>query len=62
MRLLLLSSQRSGTFYLDIVREGQTVSTRSLEVSSGRAEAAVDLTPDLTGTLEPARLQGPVLR
>ena len=34
------------------MREGQTVSTRSVEVQNGLAEVAVDLTPDLYGTLE----------
>ncbi len=52
MSLTLLTSQPKGTVYLDMVREGQTVSTRSVEVSNGHAEVAVDLTPDLYGTLE----------
>ncbi|MBP1703970.1 MAG: putative rane protein, partial [Chloroflexi bacterium] len=52
MQLSILTSQPSGTVYLDIVREGQTVSTRSLEVTDGHSEAAVDLTTDLFGTLE----------
>jgi hypothetical protein len=52
MSLTLLTSQSQGTVYLDIVREGQTVSTRAVDVSEGRAEVAVDLTPDLYDTLE----------
>jgi hypothetical protein len=36
MRLDILTSQPTGTVYLDIVREGQAVSTRSLEVQNGR--------------------------
>ena len=58
MHLTLLTLQPQGTAYLDIVREGQTVSTRAVPVgadpgvSPGRAEIAVDLTPDLYGTLE----------
>ncbi len=52
MHLTLLTSQPQGTAYLDIVREGQTVSTRSVPVTDGHAEVAVDLTPDLYGTLE----------
>jgi hypothetical protein len=52
MNLQILTSTPSGTVYLDIVREGQTVSTRSVEVSGGEGLAAVDLTPDLFGTLE----------
>lgn len=52
MRLTLLTTAQRGTVYVDIVREGQTVSTRAVEVTEGRAEVAVDLTPDLYGTLE----------
>ncbi|GAP13432.1 large extracellular alpha-helical protein [Longilinea arvoryzae] len=52
MNLTVLTTARQGSVYLDIVREGQTVSTRSLEIQDGRADAAVDLTPDLFGTLE----------
>ncbi len=52
MALTILTSQPQGTVYLDIVREGQTVSTRAVEVTGGRAEVVVDLTPDLYGTLE----------
>jgi len=52
MGLNVFTSQPGGTVYLDIVREGQTVSTRAVPVKDGHAEIAVDLTPDLYGTLE----------
>jgi hypothetical protein len=52
MKLTVLTSQETGTVYLDIVREGQTVSTRAVEMAGGAAEVVVDLTPDLYGTLE----------
>lgn len=52
MKLVILASQVQGTAYLDIVREGQTVSTRSVELKNGQAEVVVDLTPDLFGTVE----------
>ncbi|MGC9348920.1 MAG: alpha-2-macroglobulin family protein [Anaerolineae bacterium] len=52
MALTILTSQPSGTVYLDIVREGQTVSTRAVDVLDGHAELGVDLSPDLYGTLE----------
>ncbi|MGC9521289.1 MAG: alpha-2-macroglobulin family protein [Anaerolineae bacterium] len=51
MVLSVLSAQRQGTVYVDIVREGQTVSTRAVDIADGHAEIAVDLTPDLYGTL-----------
>jgi uncharacterized protein YfaS (alpha-2-macroglobulin family) len=52
MNLTLLASQPQGTVYLDIVREGQTMSTRAVEIHDGKGLAAVDLTPELYGTLE----------
>ncbi|MBN1583356.1 MAG: zf-HC2 domain-containing protein [Anaerolineae bacterium] len=38
--------------YLDVVREGQTISTHVLELEGGRAEFALDVSPDMVGTLE----------
>jgi len=40
-----------GSIYLDIVRDGQTLSTRSAPAENGRAEFAIDLSGDLFGTL-----------
>lgn len=52
MGLTILTSAKSGSVYLDIVREGQTVRTEAVEMQGGQASMAVDLTPDLYGTLE----------
>jgi hypothetical protein len=52
MQLTALTPVEFGDIYLDIVKEGQTLSTRSDKVSKGKVEFAVDLTPDLFGTLE----------
>ncbi len=52
MNLAALTPVDSGSIYLDIVKEGQTLSTRSTPVQAGRADFAVDLSPDLYGTLE----------
>lgn len=51
IKLVALTSQNFGSLFLDIVREGQTLSTRSEPVQNGRAEFAVDLSGDLFGTL-----------
>ncbi|MFC2037054.1 MG2 domain-containing protein, partial [Chloroflexota bacterium] len=51
MNLEILTTEHSGSVYLDITREGQTLSTRALPINDDRAIAAVDLTPDLFGTL-----------
>jgi hypothetical protein len=52
MKVTILTSQAGCTVYFDMVREGQTVSTRAVQVNNGQAEVAVDLTADLFGTLE----------
>jgi 5-hydroxyisourate hydrolase-like protein (transthyretin family) len=52
MNLTALASFEAGSIYLDIVKEGQTLSTRSRPLQAGRADFAIDLSPDLYGTLE----------
>jgi hypothetical protein len=52
MHLDIFSQVGTGSLYLDIIREGQTVSTRALKPENGRAQADIDLTPELYGTLE----------
>jgi 5-hydroxyisourate hydrolase-like protein (transthyretin family) len=52
MHLAAFTPVESGSIYLDIVRTGQTLSTRSVEVVGGRAEFAVDVSPGMYGTLE----------
>lgn len=51
MNLEILTTQSIGSIYLDITREGQTLSTHALRIDDGKATAAVDLTPDLYGSL-----------
>lgn len=52
MHLVVFTPVESGSVYLDIVRAGQTLSTRSAKVAEGRAEFVIDVGPDLYGTLE----------
>ena len=52
MNLVAFTPVASGDVYLDIVKSGQTLSTRSARVQDGKAEFAVDVSPDLYGTLE----------
>lgn len=52
MQLTVLSTHQRGGAYLDIVREGQTVLTRDVDLSNGRAELSLTVTPDLAGTLD----------
>jgi len=48
----VFTSQPVGTVYLDVIRQGQTVSTRAVDVQDGHAAVDIDLTADLYGTLE----------
>jgi hypothetical protein len=52
IQLRVLSTKKQGTAYVDIVREGQTVLTRDLDIKNGLAELALTATPDLAGTLD----------
>jgi 5-hydroxyisourate hydrolase-like protein (transthyretin family) len=52
MTLVAFTPVASGEVYLDIVKAGQTLSTRSAPVVEGKAEFTVDVSPDLFGTLE----------
>jgi 5-hydroxyisourate hydrolase-like protein (transthyretin family) len=52
MNLVAFTPVEFGDVYLDIVKAGQTLSTRSTRVQNGKAEFAVDVSADLYGTLE----------
>jgi 5-hydroxyisourate hydrolase-like protein (transthyretin family) len=52
MNLVAFTPVEFGDVYLDIVKAGQTLSTRSTRVQDGKAEFAVDASADLYGTLE----------
>jgi hypothetical protein len=52
MNLVAFTPVEFGDVYLDIVKSGQTLSTRSTRVQGGKAEFAVDASADLYGTLE----------
>jgi 5-hydroxyisourate hydrolase-like protein (transthyretin family)/archaellum component FlaF (FlaF/FlaG flagellin family) len=52
MNLVAFSQVDAGSVYLDIVKAGQTLSTRAVPVQNGKAEFAIDVSPDLYGTIE----------
>jgi len=52
MQLSLLTSAARGSVFLDFIRDGQTLSTRSVAVENNQAQVSVDVTPDMFGTLE----------
>jgi len=48
----VLSPVKSGTVYVDFVKNRQTALTKAAELENGRADLLVNLTNDLAGTLE----------
>lgn len=47
----VFATRPSGTVYFDMVREGQTVMTRTAELAAGKASLAFDIDPSLFGTV-----------
>ena len=50
--LRIFSTKKRGTAYVDVVKEGQTVLTRDLEIENGQAELFLTATPELAGTAD----------
>ena len=50
--LRAFSTKRRGTAYLDVVKEGQTVLTRDVDIEDGHADIALIATPRLAGTVD----------
>jgi hypothetical protein len=48
----ILSTRPKGTVYIDIVKNGQTMFTRSLDIEQGIGSFEVELTPDLAGSIQ----------
>ena len=52
LHLETISTRARGAVYLDVVKDGQTILTRSIETEGGRGRLDVDLTPELFGAVE----------
>ena len=52
IELKVFSTKKRGAAYVDIVREGQTVLTRDLDIENGQAELIVAATPEMAGTVD----------
>ncbi|HUK19774.1 MAG TPA: MG2 domain-containing protein [Bryobacteraceae bacterium] len=50
--LKIFSTKNRGTAYVDIVKEGQTVLTRDVDIENGQAELSLAATANLAGTLD----------
>lgn len=49
MNLEILSTKGKGSFYLDVIKNRQTVLTKAFDVDSTRYKSTMDITPDLVG-------------
>jgi uncharacterized protein YfaS (alpha-2-macroglobulin family) len=52
VQLKVFSTRERGTAYLDVVKSGQTVLTRDVDLVNGQAELTLPVTPDLAGTVD----------
>ena len=50
--LKVFATRERGTAYIDVVKNGQTVLTRDLDLTNGKAELTLPVTPDLAGTVD----------
>jgi len=51
MEIAVLSTRQRGAAYIDLVRDGQTILTRDVDLENGRAEMSVIVGPEMSGTL-----------
>jgi hypothetical protein len=49
IELKVFSTLKRGTAYVDIVKEGQTILTRDLDIENGQAELTLSASPELAG-------------
>jgi uncharacterized protein YfaS (alpha-2-macroglobulin family) len=50
--LSLLATRTSGAVYVDVVKNGQTILTRDLDLHKGQADLSLTVTPEMAGTLD----------
>jgi uncharacterized protein YfaS (alpha-2-macroglobulin family) len=52
IELKVFSTKKRGAAYVDVVKEGQTVLTRDLDIENGQAELSLTATPEMAGTVD----------
>jgi uncharacterized protein YfaS (alpha-2-macroglobulin family) len=52
IELKVFSTKARGAAYVDIVKDGQTILTRDLELENGQADLSLTATPELAGTVD----------
>ena len=50
--LKVLSTRQHGAAYVDVVKDGQTILTRDLDIENGQAALTLTATPEMAGTLD----------
>ena len=48
----VFSTHTRGAAYVDVIREGQTILTRDVDMANGRAHVSIPVTPEMAGTLD----------
>jgi len=51
IHLKVLSTRAHGSAYVDVVKNGQTILTRDVDLQNGEADLTLNATPDMSGTL-----------
>ncbi len=52
IRLRVLTTKKRGTVYVDVVKDGQTILTKDLDITEGEAELMLAAGPELAGTVD----------
>jgi uncharacterized protein YfaS (alpha-2-macroglobulin family) len=52
IELKVLSTRARGTAYVDVVKNGQTILTRDVDLENGQADLSLTATPEMAGTLD----------
>ncbi|HET8826724.1 MAG TPA: MG2 domain-containing protein, partial [Terriglobales bacterium] len=52
VKLQVFSTKERGTAYVDVVKDGQTILTRDIDIAHGQAELSFTATPDLAGVVD----------
>ena len=52
IELHVLSTRQQGAAYIDVVKDGQTILTRDVDLVHGRAQLSLNATPELAGTVQ----------
>ena len=52
IQLKVFSTKERGTAYVDVVKEGQTILTRDVDIVHGQAELSLSASPDLAGVVD----------